>query len=1458
MRHSESRRGRVLAGATAVVVALAVWSIPIASSAAPTTKTAPKASPAAGAGWLTRDQALAKARVTGKAVPVTGETTDSSTLTARPDGTLALSEMAVPVRKLVGANWVGLDPTLHLAADGTVAPAVTTSPLTISGGGTSPLARLGVRGRSLALSLAVNLPNPTLSGPTATYTNVLPGVDLQATADAQGGFSDVLIVRTAAAAANPALAKLVLSTTTDGVRLSADTAGNILGVNAAGQTTFIAPTPQMWDSASPSTTPATATEPSTGRTLDATTKQPVRSTTAGPGEAAHTAPLGVSVTASAITLTPAAAILHAPNPQLPIFIDPFVQPVTNPGKTGYASISSGFPTTNRWNSTTDPDSSELQVGYEGDWAARSLVNFPIYNSTLAGASIMSATFKITEDYSWQCSTSGKTVNLYAPGTTLTSSNATWNNWSGVSLGSVVDSDGRAVGHDSGCPAAGIPFVVTGPVAAAVTAKKTTQTFVLKDATESDVTYWKKFDKNTATLEIDYDHAPTTNSPGTSPATSCTANNTVGLGNVTLHTNATDTDGGVLGVMFKIVNTGTGAVVDSTDPSTNTVTTTRTAPTATASHIVLESKLAANAAGVATEYTWQANVTDYHATSSTITCHFTFDPTTPGTPTVAPPSTFTYGLSAMFTITKPLDSPVIPANYLVQLNDSPSFSVSADSSGNASASVTPSRVHGNFVSITSLSAGNNIGQTYIDTFDAAAPTTTQADGDVTRDGLPDYLAVGSQNTLPPGIWLAANTIDGISPNAANIGVSGLELDHNPSDFTGYAAITGNFNDLGDQDIIVYNRTTGDEAMYPLFDDGAALPATAFQISPGNLTDLDGLSVPQQVVNGGHTGGTDGALPPDLFGVFATHLAYFTSGGAVNNYSVNTVSDSTATTPTGGTDWANWTIATAQTATSGTDMFLWNKGSGGLYLWTNMAYDPDAGTLSFVQHTLSTAGWDPTSTAIQAADINHDGVPDLWVTNSTGQVTAYLVSNATSPTPTLTAQPPRILATATHSWALNDIGAANAGDTVAATADVTSGTAQPLSGASGAVWNTGDLFDPDVQFSGAAGARLATAAFAVDTAASFTVSAWIKPAIGGGTFLTQDGTNTAAFKAWVEPSDNSWRAAMSGTNVASPTWSTAATAPNSVTYNTWTHVTITYDHAAASLTINTTTNVARVADPTTWHATGQFSIGGSAHTTWLHGQVANVQVWNRSLAPNGVTGIAAVYGVLSTGQLTYTRIDVATGDRISAITSSTSLPFVPKTLAVLNANTLLMTAADGHLRRVDITANSNALTFATPVDLGTGWGSFDLLTFDGNKHLYGIVKSTGALHRYDVNAAKPVQADIANFTTIDTGFGSFVTWTSTGTDWLIGTTDAGVLRGYHVTGAGAWTGATLADHGWTGPTFLMSPGAGVIFANSAQAMYHYLDLKPFDASGADIQYYLSDPVDSSGWTQVLLSAQPNSVH
>ncbi|WNM35442.1 hypothetical protein RKE30_36320 [Streptomyces sp. Li-HN-5-11] len=141
-------------------------------------------------------------------------TTPTETVTANPSGTLTLNQSLYPTRVRQRGVWAPVDPSLHLSSDGRLAPEAVPSGITLSGGGDGPLAVLTSMGKRLAVSWPGALPKPTVSSDTATYPEVLPGVDLQATVSPLGGFSEVLVVKNAAAAANPKLSILVLDTST--------------------------------------------------------------------------------------------------------------------------------------------------------------------------------------------------------------------------------------------------------------------------------------------------------------------------------------------------------------------------------------------------------------------------------------------------------------------------------------------------------------------------------------------------------------------------------------------------------------------------------------------------------------------------------------------------------------------------------------------------------------------------------------------------------------------------------------------------------------------------------------------------------------------------------------------------------------------------------------------------------------------------------------------------------------------------------------------------------------------------------------------------------------------------------------------------------------------------------------------------------------------------------------------
>ncbi|NUT50765.1 MAG: DNRLRE domain-containing protein, partial [Saccharothrix sp.] len=127
---------------------------------------------------------------------------------------------------------------------GTVAPKVSTAPVSFSGGGTTPLARTTLDGAESGLDWAGPLPAPVLDGATATYRDVLPGVDLALRATGTG-FTQSVVVRDAAAARNPALRELRFGL--HGAAPTTDSSAAIRTGDRAGRSEVAANASATWD-----------------------------------------------------------------------------------------------------------------------------------------------------------------------------------------------------------------------------------------------------------------------------------------------------------------------------------------------------------------------------------------------------------------------------------------------------------------------------------------------------------------------------------------------------------------------------------------------------------------------------------------------------------------------------------------------------------------------------------------------------------------------------------------------------------------------------------------------------------------------------------------------------------------------------------------------------------------------------------------------------------------------------------------------------------------------------------------------------------------------------------------------------------------------------------------------------------------------------------------------------------
>lgn len=1214
---------------------------------------------------MTPDQALAKARSTGSAVPVTGSTTPTDTLTANPDGSFTLNHALAPVRKLVAGSWADLDATLIANPDGTVSPKVTASPVSLSGGGTGALATLGSPVRSLSLTLPFALPKPTLSGATATYASVLPGVDLTVTTDTQGGLSEVLVVHNATAAANPALSTLAMATRSTGVTVHADAAGNIAALNTAGQAAITAPAPTMWDSASSPAPAAAVTDPTTGTAVDAESGMPVSSSAAAPGEGAHTAPVGTAISNGAINLTPDKTLLTAGSTVWPVYIDPtFAQ--TGSVENSWTTVEGYYPDYGFWKT-----SGNLKVGYCG-WSGcnydvnRSFVDEQV-PTQLWGATISSSQINFLENWSPSCTPTP--VQLWT--TSSISQNTTYSHqptW----LAQVGSAQSVAYGYDSSCSAHGVGWDITAVMQSAADNHHTDQAFGLMAGDETDKYGWKQF-SNQVTVSTKYNHAPYTPSAlTTSPATTCNGTTTVGDGAVALYAQLSDPDGGTVGATFTLWNTAAGPntpVGGPTNPTSLFV-----SSGSTAVFIVPEANLKASAGTTITNFSWHVQATDYSMTSSwSATCSFNFDPTRQGAPTVPQPNGAMVGTPVSIAVTPP-PTGTTPSSYLYQLNGTAPQTVTADIHGNATITVTPSRTT-NTVTVTSVSAGGNIGDTATTIFPATT-AATQGPNDMTGDGIPDLLTVGGVNGLPSGIWLAPGQAAAggtagtgqVRTAATNIGIYGNGTDGNnsASSFDGAQILTGHFSGTGLNDVLAYypdgahpNIPGGTATM--LFGNGDGSPLQAQNsgnratIQAGTLSDG---TEPLQLANAGNASGLNLAYP-DLIGVAGTtgnyYLNYYPNSNGVGLY--NQIDPLTNPAPDGTMNWNNWTIATAvmgSGTSSSTAMFLWNKSTGALYLWTNL----DASSVISNTSSLMNANkyqiasnWNPGSTlSLQAADINGDGTPDLWTVGANGATTAWLVTGLTG-TPAITAQNSQTLQTAAHTWLLND--QSTAGTAYGTATDITGGlSAAAVAGVTG---NTGDLFDPDARFNGSTG-DAATSTPAVNVASDFTISTWAKPDSVSGTLASQDGAHGSGFILYPDTASNKWMFCM-GTSDTN-TWSYDCIAGGTVQLGVWTQITASYKAATGMMTLYIDgVNTALGTHTPVAGYTGAFHIGSYQNsgnrTNFYNGQIADLQTWNQVVPPATPDSPDGYFVPLAPARILDTRS--GTGGVTGPITSNSAFNF-----------------------------------------------------------------------------------------------------------------------------------------------------------------------------------------------------------
>ncbi|MFD3505387.1 LamG-like jellyroll fold domain-containing protein [Streptomyces sp. NPDC058678] len=457
---------------------------------------------------------------------VDASTTESSQVFANPDGTFTQEMNAAPVRaRKDDGTWAPIDTTLVREGDGSVRAKNTTADLAFSGGGSGDgLVTLEDEGRELQLGWPTTLPEPQLDGDTATYPGVLPDVDLKLTA-LTSGYTSVLVVKTAAAAKNPALATIKMTVSGSGLNVSPTADGGFVARDGEGTPVFETPAGRMWDSAgdNPATdtagvttqlarTAASSTEAESvdepeAAPLPAAGGEPAPSEGPGSGDAAAELPL--KVTDTTLEITPDPALLHGEDTVFPLYIDPPTKGIALGDWTALASNGTKY-----WEFDGDKGVGRCSnyAGYlcaNTPYTQRMYFEYPL--SSIHGKKILDATMEVYQLWTFSCDPHWYDLSHVNKGI---SSSTTWS--TRPTADDLMGDRNVAYGRGTLCspsqPANWVRFSdnvgeetnenLTTTLASHAASKAAQITFSLTAHDESDAGAWARF-RNDAKLSVTY-------------------------------------------------------------------------------------------------------------------------------------------------------------------------------------------------------------------------------------------------------------------------------------------------------------------------------------------------------------------------------------------------------------------------------------------------------------------------------------------------------------------------------------------------------------------------------------------------------------------------------------------------------------------------------------------------------------------------------------------------------------------------------------------------------------------------------------------------------------------------------------------------------------------------------------------------------------------------------------------
>lgn len=669
--------------------------------------------------------------------------TDSSQTFANADGTLVTELSATPQRVYRSDGiWAAIDPTLRADGNGSIEPVTSTMDVRFSSGGTDPLVTVANGQRQFTMSWPATLPAPSLSGDTATYSEVMPGVDLVVRATGSG-FTHVVVVKDATAAANPALLAISYPLGGTGVTIEEREQGGFSVVADDGSVVLESGDAAMWDSS----TGADEALPSTSE----------QSTSEQSGMDADLGQVATDLDNGALVIEPDSLSLSQAT--YPLYIDPQWMDPTTSSRWAYAN-----------SANEENDTTWARVGKDPDSGAIYRPLFEFSTSGLIGARIISASFKITLYHSYSCADSPTPVRLWRMATIASTPRTSW---SSASL--IQDLDTQSASANKGsCAVADTPDMnFSGTLGTdlqnIVNGGATTYTVGLSTATstsgtgESTASWWKKFYASSARLIVYYNKAPKT--PAATdmsivPSFTCglTSIRVNGLNGITLRANLSDADGDNIAAQWQV--TGIDASYAPAD-------------SAPAAGGVFKVSIPAAALTDGSSYSWTVRGTDgTDAGAYGPDCAFEIDNSLPGDPVAssdelamvseepapAPLASAIVGQASTVTL-QPAPGDTAIAGYVIGVGSgapaAPAVWIPAKGDGTASASVVPV-ASGDTVNYLTIAARNRTGQTggvvtYVFQANAPSAESPHVAGDATGDGRADVTAMSDMGDGQSALW-----------------------------------------------------------------------------------------------------------------------------------------------------------------------------------------------------------------------------------------------------------------------------------------------------------------------------------------------------------------------------------------------------------------------------------------------------------------------------------------------------------------------------------------------------------------------------------------------------------------------------------------------------------------------------------------------------------------------------------